>query len=425
MKRKAILVCVFIVWGFSPIITVAKPLFSMDITVDERQRSFSFDDVKEVFGQIEESQLRMAFSNYTDMSRASAMVDFRGLEMNFGFPGADASLVFEIPSLDVREEFKGATRDASVDQLEDFLKSEGGDILNRIQAASIAASPVDPIAGNPGSLMGTMVSGQFEAGFSSQVTNLATTPGVPASDGAPDTAAAVVEAESPDNLINVSPRFGRYTAGDHTSNVVNLPLGYSFRLREGGKGLRKIDVSLPLTYAEIEGGKSAAASLGAGLTYGLNDQWSLSPAIEVGVAGSVDLGAGGGIGSASLTSAYTIPFERYSLNVGNMVGYYKTLDIKVGRYRFDPGISNTVLSNGLMLSVPGTMWGRKLATEFWATDTRFFGDELYSEYNGEFGISLGTVKTEGYSIENYLRAGVSYMTGDNVKGWRFNLGYSF
>ena len=167
MKRKAILVCVFIVWGFSPIITVAKPLFSMDITVDERQRSFSFDDVKEVFGQIEESQLRMAFSNYTDMSRASAMVDFRGLEMNFGFPGADASLVFEIPSLDVREEFKGATRDASVDQLEDFLKSEGGDILNRIQAASIAASPVDPIAGNPGSLMGTMVSGQFEAGFSS------------------------------------------------------------------------------------------------------------------------------------------------------------------------------------------------------------------------------------------------------------------
>lgn len=290
MKRKAILVCVFIVWGFSPIITVAKPLFSMDITVDERQRSFSFDDVKEVFGQIEESQLRMAFSNYTDMSRASAMVDFRGLEMNFGFPGADASLVFEIPSLDVREEFKGATRDASVDQLEDFLKSEGGDILNRIQAASIAASPVDPIAGNPGSLMGTMVSGQFEAGFSSQVTNLATTPGVPASDGAPDTAAAVVEAESPDNLINVSPRFGRYTAGDHTSNVVNLPLGYSFRLREGGKGLRKIDVSLPLTYAEIEGGKSAAASLGAGLTYGLNDQWSLSPAIEVGVAGSVDRG---------------------------------------------------------------------------------------------------------------------------------------
>ena len=424
MKRKATLVCVFLVLGFPPIATVAKPLFTIDITVDERQRSFSFNDVKEVFEQIEESQLRMAFSNYTDMSRASAMVDFRGLEMNFGFPGADSKLVFEIPSLDIREEFTGATRDASVDQLEDFLKSEGGAILNRIQAASIAASPVDPIAGNPGSLMGTMVSGQFDAGFSSQVTNLRRTTGAPAPDGAPDPAAAA-EAGSPDNLISVSPRFGRYTAGDHTSNVVTLPLGYSFRLREGGKGLRTIDVSLPLTYAEIEGGKSAAASFGAGLTWGLTDRWSLSPAIEAGVAGSVDLGAGGGIGSASLTSAYTIPFERYSLNVGNMVGYYKTLDIKVGRYRFDPGISNTVLSNGLMLSVPGTMWGRKLATELWITDTRFFGDELYSEYNDEFGISLGTVKTEGFSIENYLRAGVSYMTGDNVKGWRFNLGYSF
>ena len=108
-----------------------------------------------------------------------------------------------------------------------------------------------------------------------------------------------------------------------------------------------------------------------------------------------------------------------------MIGYYKTLDIEVGRYSFDPGITNTVLTNGLMLFVPGTMWGRKLATEVWVVDTRFFGDELYSEYNDEFGISLGTVKTEGYSVENYLRAGVSYMTGDNVEGWRFNLGYSF
>ena len=416
MKRKAIVVCVFtFLLSFPPTATVAKPLFSVEITIDGRQRTFSFNDAREVFEQIEEEELRTAFSNYTDMSEALAVVDFRGLEMNFGFPGADSRLVLEIPSLDIREEFKGATRDASVDQLEDFLKSEGGDILNRIQAASIAASPVDPIAGNPGSLMGTMVSGQFEAGFSSQVTNIAGTPAAPASEGAPD----------PDNLISVSPRFGRYTAGDHTSNVVNLPLGYSFRLREGGKGLRKIDVSLPLTYAEIEGAKSAAASLGAGLTYGLNDRWSLSPAIEAGVTGSVDVGAAGGIGSASLTSAYTIPFERYSINVGNMIGYYKTLDIEVGRYSFDPGISNTVLSNGLMLSVPGTLWGRKLATEFWAVDTRFFGDELYSEYNDEFGISLGTVKTEGYSIENYLRAGVSYMTGDNVKGWRLGLGWSF
>ena len=409
--------------GLSPAITAA-PLFTIDISVDDRRQSFSFSDVREVFDQIDEDRLKMTFSNYTDMSEAHAVVDFRGLEMNFSFPGAGNELVFEVPSLDIREEFNGATRDASVDRLEDFLKDQGDDILNRIQAALIATSPVDPIAGNPGSMMGTMVSGQFETGFSSQVTNIAKTPAYPASDGEPDTATAV-EAGSPDNLIHLSPRFGRYTAGDKISNVLTLPLGYSFRLKEGGTGLRNIDLSLPLTYAEIEGGKSVAASIGAGLTWGLTEQWSLSPAVGAGLAGSVDLGTAGGIGSASLTSAYTIPFDKYTINVGNMIGYYETLDIEVGEYSFDPGVSNTVLRNGLMLSVPRTMGGRKVATEFWAIDTRFYGSELYSEYNDEFGVSFGSARTEGHSIESYLRGGVSWMTGDNIKAWRFNLGYSF
>ena len=424
MKKNGTTALVLAFFLSLPTAITAAPLFTIDITVDDRRQSFSFSDVREVFDQIDEDRLRMEFSNYTDMSEASAVVDFRGLEMNFSFPGAGNELVFEVPSLDIREEFEGATRDASVDQLEDFLKSEGGDILNRLQAASIAVSPVDPIAGNPGSMMGTMVAGQFEAGFSSQVTNIAGAPAPPAPDEEPGTAAAA-EADGPDNLIHLSPRFGRYTADGKTSNVFTLPLGYSFRLREGGTGLRKIDVSLPLTYAEIEGGKSGAAFINAGLTWGLAEQWSLSPAVGAGLAGSVDLGAAGGIGSASLTSAWTIPLDRYSLNVGNMVGYYETLDIEVGKYNFDPGVSNTVLRNGLMLSVPGTMGGRKVATEFWITDTRFYGSDLYSEYNDEFGISFGSARTEGRSIENYLRAGVSWMTGDKVEGWRFNLGFAF
>ena len=206
---------------------------------------------------------------------------------------------------------------------------------------------------------------------------------------------------------------------------MTLPLGYSFRLREGGKGLHNIDISLPLTYAEIEGGRSGAASFNAGLTLGVTEQWSLSPAVGAGLAGSVDLGAAGGIGSASLTSAYTIPFDKYSLNIGNMVGYYETLDIEVGKYSFDPGVSNTVLRNGVMLSVPGTMRGRKVATEFWIIDTRFYGSDLYSRYYDEFGISFGSARTKGRFIESYLRGGVSGMIGDKVKGWRFNLGYAF
>ena len=66
-----------------------------------------------------------------------------------------------------------------------------------------------------------------------------------------------------------------------------------------------------------------------------------------------------------------------------------------------------------------------MTTEFWGIDTRFFGSALYSERYNEFGISFGLTRTRERSIENHLGAGVSYLLGDGVKGWRANLGYHF
>ena len=392
---------------------VADDLFSLDITIDGESASFGFSNVESVFDQIHEDELTEAFAGYTDRSMAEATIDFRGLEMRVFFVDSTSELMFNVPSLDISEMFAGADRDASLEMLQEFLEDEGGDILNRIQAALIATSPVDPIAGNPSSLMGTMVSGQFRAGFQDQTTNI---------DEAP---AAGAEHHDPENLVVLGARFGRFTAAEKASNLLTLPLGYSFQIKAGGPGLRTVDISVPITYADIEGGKSGAVSLGVGLTYAMNERWSLSPAAGAGVVGSVDLGTAGGIGSLSLTSAYTIPREGFSLNIGNMFGYYKTLDLSVGDFDFNPGVSNTVLRNGVMVSIPSTVADRNVTTELWAVDTRFFGSDLYSEYYHEVGISFGLTKVEERSIENHLRAGVSYLTGDGVKGWRANLGYSF
>ena len=84
-----------------------------------------------------------------------------------------------------------------------------------------------------------------------------------------------------------------------------------------------------------------------------------------------------------------------------------------------------MLRNALMVSIPSTLGQRKIATEVWGIDTRFFGSALYSEHYNEFGISVGLAKRKERSIENSLNAGVSYLIGDGVRGWRFNLGYSF
>lgn len=409
--KRSVWALAFLLNALSPV--VADDLFSVSITVDGTTDSFGFSNVESVFDQIQEDGLTEAFPDYTERSMAGATIDFRGLEMRTNFVGATSRLVFEVPSLDIKETFAGADRDTSLDMLEEFLKDEGGDILNRLQAALIATSPVDPIAGNPNSLMGTMVSGQFRAGFEDRTSNI---------DEGPSAAG---ERQVPDNLLVLGARFGRFTASGKASNVLTLPLGYSFRLKESGTGLRAVDISLPITYADIEGGKSGAVSLGIGLTYAMKEHWSLSPAAGAGVVGSADLGSAGGIGSISLTSAYTIPREDWSLNIGNMVGYYETLDISIGDYDFNPGVSNTVLRNALMISIPSTLGDRKVTTEVWGIDTRFFGSDLYSEYYDEVGISFGFTKVRERSIENYLRAGVSFLTGDGVKGWRANLGYSF
>ena len=399
----------------------ADDLFTVEITVSDVTSSFGFSDVESVFDQVQKDELEAEFPAYDEMARARAAVDYRGLMINLEFADETSLLIFEVPSLDIKEMFRGADRDASIDELKDFMKNEGGKLLNRIQKALIATSPVDPIAGNPGSMMGTMVSEQFEAGFMDQTTNIAEASEAPAAaeeDYDPD----------PDNLLHLGARFGRLTADGKQSDIWTLPLGYSFRFKEGeGSRLRSLNLSLPLTYVDVEGATVVHAAFGIGLTYAVSKRWSLSPAIGAGAVASVDLGSAGGVSSLSLTSAYTIPRKKWSLNVGNMIGYYETLDFKVEGYDFDPGISNTVLRNGLMVSIPSTMGGRDVATEFWVSDTRFFGSELYSEYYDEFGVSFGLAKTRDAkpSIENYLRLGFSYQTGDGIEGWRFNLGYSF
>ena len=430
-----------LLWSIVSVPTVAAPLFTLDLNVSRPMEMpfaterFSFDSFEDLIDDLDEEELKTTFAGYeVDRDIVDARIDFRGLDATLNFqPAAVAGedvLVFEVLAGGdeiLRETFTGSgleqlagsSHDQLVDELEAFLKSSG-ETVNRLQAASIAHSPVDPIAGNPGSLANNQLSGQFQEGFSDQVSRIAPEPSKSAD---PEN----LESTGPENHVLLGVRFGRYTAGDRHSSVFTLPLGYSFRLKEGNRdrGLRKVAIELPITYAEIEGAESYAVSIGGSMTFGMNERWSLSPAVGVGVTGSLDLASGGGIGSVSLTSAYTVPFERFDLNIGNMVGYYETLKIEVGDYHFDPGISNLAFRNGLMLSIPGTMGGHKVATEVWATDTRFTGDALYSEYQHEFGVSFGLAKSDEFTIRNHLRAGVSYMTGDKVQGWALRLGYRF
>jgi len=66
---------------------------------------------------------------------------------------------------------------------------------------------------------------------------------------------------------------------------------------------------------------------------------------------------------ASIASSYTMEFDGFDLSIGNMLGYYQTLTAKAESVSVNPGIKNTALRNGIILSQPMTVGGRKMVAE--------------------------------------------------------------
>jgi hypothetical protein len=325
---------------------------------------------------------------------------------NFATAGS-ATLTFAIPSLGVSQTFNGATRDESQDQLGDFLKQNGGGILDKLGKELVRVSPADPLAGNPNSLMSNVVSQDFAAGLGGFAMSMRE----PVS-GAADSS----------NLAGFGLRFGQYSQGGEVNSSMTLPLSYT--IRSDADPRRQLSFSAPLTYGEVGTSKSYAAGLGVSYRFPVTDRWALTPAIGASAVGSLDLGTAAAVGSGALTSAYVVPMGRHDLSFGNMVGYYKSLEVSVGDYSYDPGVQNTVTRNGFVFSQAFSLLGTERRLEYSVIDTRFFGTALYTEHYDEFSVALAS---SGSAIGNgrYWRFGGKYLYSEKIKGLSFTMGTWF
>lgn len=321
-----------------------------------------------------------------------------------------SSVTLVIPGLSESVLFKDKTsRDGNVEDLKDYLKNTGGDILNRLQQLLAKSSPIDPIAGNPSSMQSRMVGDDFDRNFIQSASNIKT--------------ATTGEAAPVNNLTSLGMSYGNYSQAGINSSVVTLPLSYTTRSDIDPR--RQLTFYAPITVSDAAGAKSYGINLGVSYRIPVNDDWALTPALGYGISGSVDLGSAAAMLAASLTSQYTWKMNGFDLAMGNMVGLYQSSKFSVGDYSFDPKISNTVLRNGLMASIPTVVMGQKMALEFSYINTVYTGTELYSNQYNEIGVTLGTNKGAN-NARNYLRAGLTYLEGQNdVRGVRLNLGYWF
>lgn len=383
-------------------LTVYASNFNVNITVGGNTVTQSYDTAEDVIDAVKKNKLETTFTNYTETSGVSAVLDFRGLPVNLTYAANSTTLILSIPSLNINETFSGITRDAANDSFEDWLKENGGETVNKIMKKLAEVSPNDPIAGNPNSLMGSMVANEFSSA---------------ASD-----ADFKADQSNDENTLALGARFSSYTSGGIDSDTFTLPLGYTFKFDFDPR--QQLKIRMPITYSKVGDAESYNISLGLAYRYPINDNWSITPSIGTGVVGSIDLASAGQVLSTSATSTYIHQIENYTLTVANMLGYYQTVKVKVGDYESDPDIQNTVLRNGVLFSIPHMISSWKSESEFFIIDTRYFGTSLFIEEYQEIGYSLGTDKT-AKDLSQYLRVGLSYLYNSKGKGFSLNFGYSF
>jgi hypothetical protein len=372
-------------------------LFEVDGQTSAATRS-NAEDFADLFT---DAGLSSLFGNYTTVSATTAAVSLRGVPATLSYAAGSTTLRLVVPSAGIDESFTGLTRDESQDLALKWLQGGGGAALTRLLRQAVATTPIDPVAGNPNSLMSLMGAADF----------------------------GVATGAVPGGRVSFGARFGSYSAEGYGTDVYTLPLGTAFDLGESGTTL-VLDVPLTLTSTSASQSYSGSAGLGVRvpIPLGLSGvSWSVLPMLRLGGVGSVDLGAVGAIWSASLTSTLDLTIRQGTrVTIGNMVARLQTLPLKVGDYDVSYELTNQMFRNGVIASQDiGEWFGRPVQASAFFIDTRFTGDELFVSSYQEFGgfLSFG-VQARGQRIP--LSLGVTVLNGEHgYRGYSVNLGMSF
>lgn len=387
--------------GLTALPAAARDAFEGTFTVDGQTTNVSRRSAEDFVDIFTDAGLNALFATYTTNSAATAVVSLRGVPATLSYAAGSTTLRLIVPTAGIDESFTGATRDESQDLALRWFRGRGGAALTRLLQTAAASTPIDPVAGNPNSLMAQMGASDFAVGTG---------------------------AGGLGSRFSLGARFGSYSAEGFDTRVWTLPLGYSFGFANGATMV----IDAPLTLVSNAGAQSYSGSIGLGVRVpvrlGLSDvDWTLTPMLRVGGVGSVSLASVSGMWSVSLTSALDWRVrEGTSLTIGNMVSRLQTFPVNVGDYRVDYDLTNIMFRNGVIATQAiGEWFGRPVRASLFAIDTRFTGDALFIRSYQEFGGFLTTdLRAGGQSVP--LSVGVTVLSGERgYRGYSLNLGMSF
>lgn len=351
------------------------------------------------------NNFQLSNATYTQTSPASINARFNDVNLSLAYAQSSTTLAYNFAELGESGSFTGTTRKESQKMFEDFVKSNN--IIGRIMKYQAQHSASSPLTG-AGGLIPMTIAGDFNASFSNS-----------------PTAVAGPSGGTSDNLFGIQIAYGSYDLDKGGDRITTTSIPLSYTIRNDIDPRRQLSFNLPLTFVEVGSAKTAQAGLGVTYRFPLSDYWTITPGAGYTVIASADRATVASLYSASLASTYVIPLSGFDLSIGNMLGYYATGKLSSGNYAFDPGLKYLATRNGVMLSQPVNLMGKKLTAEYSLIDTRYLGSEKpFVDNFQELSVTLGTNKS-ALDARSFIRGGFTYTQGPEIRGFRANIGYWF
>lgn len=396
----------FLIFWLFPLFLLAKQPYQATLSVNGASAHVSAPNLVDLKRDLKGENIKELIPLYTPISPVSFAINLRGILAKASFPTGSTTLVVSIPQAGIKDTFSGETRDESITLFKDFIRDGGSH--HRLLKAYARYSPIDPIVGNPNSLMAQMGQADYMLGHLS-----------PFSGCDPCWSAQPIV-----NQIQVGTYVERASSDDFDTTAVTLPLRYSYSPDLN----HALIFDAPITYLRNGGASSLVSSLGIGYRYPVFHAWSLTPIIRFGGGGTLDLCTAGAFVSAGITSVYNVKIRNFVFSLTNYGGYISSTNFWLTGVNFNYHLHNYVLKNGISLTTCDafSLCGKGINLNVSFVDSYFGRERLFIRHYDEMGLTLLIDHLNPCLTYDCLSLGISYQFGQHhYKGFSFNLAYQF
>lgn len=372
----------------------AKDPYKATYTVGTASDSVSTTNIIDLAKDLATAEIQKKIPSYTSTSAISIDLNLRGLDATASYPASSTVLTVQIPQEGVSMTFSGSTREESNRLFEEYYLT-GGHNLSDWRKIYAEETPIDPIAGNPNSLLALMAqadynlgrldlqSGCFECSWSSQAVN---------------------------NQFQLGVSVGKAMINGWDTIVITAPFRYSY----SSCSRWALIFDLPITFLDNGSAWSVDGSVALGLRIPVIYTWTLTPEVRWGLGGSLSLATLGSFIDAGVNSNVNIPISNFVLGITNFAGYYGTIPLNWGGIRFNYELTNAILKNGIRLTTCNELCICNIPFnfDFTFTDSLFLGDKLYIEHYDEVGFSVICNRLNSLVKRDSLIFGASYQFGE-------------